>query len=119
MSVDMSKIFSDKEKLEGSQNLLVWSFKMEQILRKEKCWMLFDKDVIVLGKTKPNADALEELREKGIILITSAVHNCIIPILRKFKLKPADLWAELITLAILRVLLLVRWSIRMSFHRYG
>lgn len=93
--MDIAKALPDRDRLEGSRNYLTWAFKVEQILRKEKCWIVFDPDTRALEASLLNEEEKDEKREKGIIVICGTVSNNIIPTEKKLQNQPTLLWRAL------------------------
>lgn len=91
--MEIARLFSESDKLDGSDNYIPWSFKVKTMLRRDKT---FDKVVATgLPTIAPMGEALKEherKKVKAISIFQVTVRNHLIPTVREYEDDPNGLW---------------------------
>lgn len=94
-TMDLARLFSDSEKLEGSSNYQSWSFRVKTLLRKDELWedLTHTPSPDVFLPERQCELACRKIR--AISIIQATVKDSIIPTVCRFEDDPHHLWLHL------------------------
>lgn len=94
--MEVARLFSDSDKLNGADNYMQWSFKVKTMLLRDE---VFDEVVSSAPPgTAPTGEALKlfiKQKVKAISIFQLTVKNHLIPTVREFEDDPHGLWEHL------------------------